>query len=163
MATRSGDVDPGLVLWLEQHEGLAPAEVAAALEHEAGLKALAGDPDMRHVLQAERAGDERAVLAMAVYVHRLVTLAGAMAAAAGGLDALAFTGGVGEHAAEVRRRCADGLAHLGVALDAGANEAADSSTHDDEITGASATARTFVVRAREDLQMAAECRRVLAT
>jgi len=161
MATRSGDVDPGLVLWLEQHEGLTPAEVAGALEREAGLTALAGDGDMRNVLAAEGRGDDRAALALQVYVHRLVTLAGAMAAAAGGLDALVFTGGVGERSAQVRRRCADGLAHLGVAVDAGANEAADSSVQDDEITGASAPVRTFVVRAREDLQMAAECRRLL--
>jgi acetate kinase len=161
MATRSGDVDPGLLLWLEQHEGLAPADVAQALEHEAGLKALAGDADFRHVLAAERYGDERAVLAMEVYVHRLVTLAAAMAAAAGGLDALVFTGGVGERSADVRRRCSEGLAHLGVSLDAGANEAADSSAQDVEITGTSAAARVFVVRAREDLQMARECRRLL--
>jgi len=161
MATRSGDVDPGLVLWLEQHEGLAPAEVAGSLERDAGLMALAGDGDMRHVLAAEHRGEQRAVLALQVYVHRLVTLAGAMAAAAGGLDALVFTGGVGERSAEVRRRCVDGLAHLGAALDDAANEAADSSAQDAEITGASATARVFVVRAREDLQMAVECRRLL--
>jgi acetate kinase len=161
MATRSGDVDPGLVLWLEQHEGLSPAEVARSLEHEAGLRALAGDADMRRVLAAERAGDERAVLAMEVYLHRLVTLTGAMVAAAGGLDALVFTGGVGERAAQIRRRCVEGLAHLGAALDSGANEAADSSARDDEITGASSTVRVFVVRAREDLQMAAECRMLL--
>ena len=161
MATRSGDVDPGLVLWLEQHEGLSPAAVAGALERNAGLLALAGDADMRHVLAAERRGEERAVLALQVYVHRLVTLAGAMAAAAGGLDALVFTGGVGERSAQVRRRCVDGLAHLGAALDAGANEAADASAQDEEITGTSATARVFVVRAREDLQMATECRRLL--
>jgi acetate kinase len=161
MATRSGDVDPGLVLWLEQHEGLSPAEVAGALEREAGLMALAGDADMPHVLAAERRGEQRAALALQVYVHRLVTLAGAMAAAAGGLDALVFTGGVGERSAQVRHRCVDGLAHLGAALDAGANGAADTSARDEEITGTSATARVFVVRAREDLQMAAECRRLL--
>jgi acetate kinase len=161
MATRSGDVDPGLVLWLEQHEGLSTAEVARALEHEAGLRALAGDADMRAVLAAERNCDERAGLALDVYVHRLVTLTGAMAAAAGGLDALVFTGGVGERSAEVRRRCVDGLAHLGALLDVAGNEAADSSSTDDEITGASATVRSFVVRAREDLQMAAECRELL--
>jgi acetate kinase len=161
MATRSGDVDPGLVLWLEQHEGLAPADVARALEHEAGLKALAGDADMRHVLAAERDGDDGAALALEVYVHRLVTLAGAMAAAVGGLDALVFTGGVGERSAEVRRRCVDGLRHLGAAVDEAANDAADSSTEDDEITAASATARVLVVRAREDLQMALECRELL--
>jgi acetate kinase len=163
MATRSGDVDPGLVLWLEQHEGLSTAEVARALEHEAGLRALAGDADMRAVLAAERNGDERAGLALDVYVHRLVTLTGAMAAAAGGLDALLFTGGVGERSAEVRRRCVDGLAHLGARLDVAANEAADSSSTDDEITGACATVRSFVVRAREDLQMAAECRELLGS
>lgn len=161
MATRSGDVDPGLVLWLEQHEGLSPSDVATALEHQAGLTALAGTPDMRAVLQAERDGDDRAVLALEVYVHRLVTLAGGMAAAAGGLDALVFTGGVGEHSAEVRRRCVDGLRHLGAALDTGANVAADASSRDDDITAGSASVRTFVVRAREDLQMAAECRALL--
>jgi acetate kinase len=161
MATRSGDVDPGLVLWLEQHEGLSPAEVAHALEHEAGLLALAGDGDMRAVLAAERDGDARAVLAMEVYVHRLVTLTGAMAAAAGGLDALVFTGGVGERSSEVRRRCVEGLRHLGTVVDATANEAADSSSQDVEISAASGTTRTFVVRAREDLQMATECRRLL--
>jgi acetate kinase len=161
MATRSGDVDPGLVLWLEQHEGLSPDEVAHALEHEAGLLALAGDGDMRAVLAAERDGDERAVLAMEVYVHRLVTLTGAMAAAAGGLDALVFTGGVGERSAEVRRRCVEGLRHLGAVVDATANEAADASSQDVEISAASGTTRTFVVRAREDLQMATECRRLL--
>jgi acetate kinase len=162
MATRSGDIDPGLVLWLEQHEGLSPAEVARSLEHEAGLKALAGDADMRRVLAAERAGEERAVVAMQVYLHRLVTLAGAMVAAAGGLDALVFTGGVGEHAAQVRRRCVDGLGYLGATLDAEANDGADSSLRDEEITGASSTTRVFVVRAREDLQMAVECRRLLS-
>jgi acetate kinase len=158
MATRSGDVDPGLVLWLEQHEGLAPADVARALEHEAGLKALAGDAGMRHVLAAQDAGDPRATLALEVYVHRLVTLAGAMAAAAGGLDALVFTGGVGERSAQVRRRCVEGLAHLGVAVDEAANEGADSSTQDEDVSAASIGAHVLVVRAREDLQMARECR-----
>ncbi len=161
MATRSGDVDPGLVLWLEQHEGLSHTDVATALEHQAGLTALAGTSDMRAVLQAERDGDDRAALALGVYVHRLVTLTGAMVAAAGGLDALVFTGGVGEHAAEIRRRCVDGLAHLGATLDDAANEAADASTDDVEVTGRRSRARVLVVRAREDLQMAAECRDLL--
>jgi acetate kinase len=101
------------------------------------------------------------VLALDVYVHRLVGLAAAMAASAGGLDGLVFTGGVGEHAALVRQRAAAGLAFLGVRLDEVANAAATDGG-DTEITGATGRVRTFVVEAREDLEIAAEVRRVLA-
>lgn len=92
MATRSGTVDPGLVLWLEEHEHLAPHEVATALEQRSGLTALAGTGDMREVEAAADRGDPDAVLAIDVYTHRLVGGIGAMSAA---------TGGVGEHSSRV--------------------------------------------------------------
>ncbi|MGZ4200356.1 MAG: acetate/propionate family kinase, partial [Thermoleophilia bacterium] len=157
MATRSGSVDPGLVLWLEEHVGMPPAELAAALEYRGGLLALAGQADMRAVLAAEEQGDNEAALAIAVYLHRLRGAIAAMAAAMGGLDALAFTGGVGENSAPVRQRAAQGLAFLGVGVDASLNETAG----DREITTAGAGVRTFVCEAREDLQIAAEVRSVL--
>jgi acetate kinase len=100
MATRSGSVDPGLLLWLLERSGLSEHEVADALEHEAGLLGLAGTSDMREVLTRSDAGDERARLALEVYLHRLRSGIGAMAASLGGLDALAFTGGVGENSSE---------------------------------------------------------------
>jgi len=158
MATRSGSVDPGLILWLEEHVGMPPSELASALEHRSGLYGLTGEADLAAILEAEAAGDEDAVLAVSVYLHRLRGAIAAMAAALGGLDVLVFTGGVGENAAEIRRRAADGLGFLGVALDAARNSACEP---DAEIGAAGAAVRTFVVRAREDLQIAHDVRRVL--
>src|SRR6476646_10499645 len=109
MATRSGTVDPGLVLWLEEHEHLSPHEVATALEQDSGLKALAGTADMREVQAAAQRHDPDAILALDVYTHRLVGGIAAMTAATAGLDALVFTGGVGERSPDVRRRAAERL------------------------------------------------------
>jgi acetate kinase len=158
MATRSGAIDPGLVLWLEEHERLRPREIADALEHRSGLLGLAGSADMRVVERQAAAGDARARLALAVYLHRLVTSIGAMAAAAGGVDALAFTGGVGERAPAIRAAVAERLDHLGIAIDEELNASAGS---DLDVSSRSARARTLVITAREDLQIARETRRVL--
>jgi len=160
MATRSGSVDPGLVLWLEEHAGIAPSELASKLEHESGLLGLAGDADMRKVLAAEEAGDDSARLAVEVYLHRLRAAVGAMAAALDGVDVLVFTGGVGERSAPIRYRAAAGLSFLGVALDETANAGTEL---DAEIGAPGAPVRTFAVEAREDLQIAREVRRVLSS
>jgi acetate kinase len=157
MATRSGSVDPGMLLWLLERGGLSVAEVSDALEHGSGLLALAGTADMREVLARAEAGEERAEVALGVYVHRLRAGIAAMAAAMGGLDAAVFTGGVGERSAEVRRRTVDGLAFLGLAIAADAEPDADA-----DVSAPGASARTLVVRAREDVAMAREARAVLA-
>jgi len=158
MATRSGTVDPGLVLWLEEHEHLSPHEVATALEERSGLTALAGTGDMRKIEAAADRGDPDAVLALDVYIHRLVGGIGAMSAATGGVDVLVFTGGVGEHSPLVRRRAVERLGYLGLAIDIRRND----TVHDDaDITGAGATGQIVVITAREDLQIAGEARRVL--
>jgi acetate kinase len=159
MATRSGSVDPGLVLWLEEHEGLRPAEVADALEHSSGLLALAGTPDMREILGRD---DPAARLALEVYLHRLAGGVAAMTVALGGLDTLVFTGGVGERAAVVRQGAAERVAHLGVAVDRQRNAGADPTETDVDITSDGAPVRTLVVRAREDLQIAAGVEQALA-
>jgi acetate kinase len=137
MATRSGSVDPGLVLWLQQHHGIAADELNDALEHRSGLAGLAGTADLREVEQAAAAGEERAKLALEVYLHRLRGSIAAMAAAMGGVDALVFTGGVGEHSALVRERAVAGLRFLG-----------------DEVA-------VLVVEAREDLEIARQVRALL--
>src|SRR5262249_347104 len=112
MATRSGSVDPGLLLWLLEREALTTAGLAGALEHQSGLLGLSGAGDMREVEARAAAGDAAAGLALEVYVHRLRAGIAAMTASLGGLDVLVFTGGVGEHSPEVRGRAADGLGWL---------------------------------------------------
>ena len=139
MATRSGSVDPGLLLWLQQHEGLGVDEMAQALEHESGLLGLAGTPDMRELLSRE---DEEAQLALGVYIHRLRAGIAAMVASLGGLDALVFTGGVGEHAARVRELACAGLEYLGLGKPG-------------------SPIRVLTVRAREDLEIARQARALL--
>ena len=155
MASRSGSIDPGLVLWLEEHVGMPPAELAATLEHRSGLLGLAGNADMQVVLQAESAGGKDAALGVAVYLHRLRGAVASMASAMDGLDVLVFTGGVGENAAPIRERAAAGLGFLGIGVDEDRNHSGEA---DCEVTSTDAPVRTFVVRAREDLQIATEVR-----
>ena len=142
MATRSGSVDPGLLLWVQRHGELGAEEVECALDRESGLLALSGrSGDMREVIAGVEAGDERCQLAFDVYVHRLAAGVAAMAAAMGGLDALVFTGGVGENAPAVRAATAEATAFLGVGTPA---------------------VPVLVVPAREDLEIAAQVRAALA-
>jgi acetate kinase len=144
------------VLWLLEHERVGPGELSQALEHESGLKALAGTPDMRQVL---RRTDSDALLAVEVYLHRLRSGIGAMTAAIGGLDALVFTGGVGENSAPIRERAVAGLEYLGVRIDPEMNAMA---APDADVSAEGATARTLMVAAREDLEIGRQVRSVLA-
>jgi acetate kinase len=155
MATRSGSVDPGALLWLLTHEGLAPDAVADALEHRSGLVALAGTADMSQVVDRARAGDDGAHLALAVYLHRLRAGIAAMAAALGGVDAVAFTGGVGENVPAVRAGAAEGLGFLGLGVDAERNAVVDVDTEPDtDVSAPGARTRVLVVAAREDIEVA---------
>jgi acetate kinase len=158
MATRSGSVDPGLLVWLEEHTGMPPSELASALEHRSGLLGLAGTPDMAALLVAEANGNPEAALAVEVYLHRLRAGIAAMAAALGGLDSIVFTGGVGERAPEIRARAAAGLEFLGLRVDAERNRAPPG---DREIGARGAPARAYVIAAREDLEIARAVRELL--
>jgi acetate kinase len=160
MATRSGTIDPGIIPWLVSEHGLAIEDVDDGLEHRSGLRGLAGTDDMRQVLARADAGDDDARLALDVYVHRLRASIAAMAASLGGLDALVFTGGVGERAARVRAAAAEGLGFLGLGLDGPANDAAAGSS-DAEIGAAGRPVRAFVVAAREDVEIARQVREAL--
>lgn len=160
MATRSGSVDPGLVLWLLTQGGLDATAVADGLEHAAGLAGLSGTSgDLREVLARVDAGDEAACLALDVYLHRLRREIAAMAASLGGLDALVFTGGVGEHQPAVRAAAAAGLGFLGVAVDGAANAVA---TADADVSAAGSAVRTLVVSAREEIEIARQVRQLLS-
>lgn len=158
MATRSGTIDPGIVLWLQEHEHLTAREIATALEESSGLLALAGTPDMREIERRDAADDPAARLALRIYSHRLAAGIASMAAAIGGLDLLVFTGGVGEHSPFIRAEAARRLAWLGVAIDGESNSGA---AGDADITGAGAGISAVVVTAREDLQIARETRQAL--
>ncbi len=158
MATRSGTVDPGLILWLAQEQGVPVSEIASVLEHESGLYALAGSSDMAEVEALVADGHADAQLAFDVYVHRLRAAMAAMVSALGGVDAVTFTGGVGENAAHLRAEVLSTMGFLRLSLDEETNRSAEP---DAEITGARSRVRVFVVRAREDLQIAGEVRSLL--
>jgi acetate kinase len=158
MGTRSGSVDPGMLIYLMREKGLDAGRLDEALNHESGLLGVSGlSADMRRVLAAE-AHDADARLAVAIYVHRARQAIGAMAATLGGLDALVFTAGVGEHSAEIRRRICENLGHLGLALDPGAN---DSCAPDEDVSTPGSAARILVIATREDLSILREVRRLV--
>ena len=150
-------MDPGLILWLATHARVPLDELNDTLEHRSGLAGLAGNGDMRAVLTAADDGQPDAVLARDVYVHRLRGLIASMTAALGGLDALVFTGGVGEHSAQIRARTMDGLGFLGIKGDPARNESGDG---DREIGAPDAAAHALVVNAREDIEIAHQTREV---
>jgi acetate kinase len=160
MGSRSGAIDPGLLLYLLEQEKLEIAALRNALSHEAGLKGLSGiSADMRAVSAAKDAGDERAARAMEVYTARIREAIGAMAAALGGLDAITFADGVGENCPEIRAAIVAPLAWLGAALDDAANAHAQP---DADVARADARVRVLVIHTRETLMVAREVRRLLA-
>jgi acetate kinase len=159
MATRSGSVDPGILLHVQLHHGLGAREVEQALNHESGLLGVSGlSGDMREVLRAARAGDERARLALDVYTHRVRQAIGALTATLGGLDALVFTAGVGENSAEVRAASCRGLECLGLDLDP---ELDARCRPDADVARSGSRARILVIAAREDLTMLGEVMQVI--
>jgi acetate kinase len=158
MSTRSGTVDPGMLLWLLEREAISEQEMAAALEHDSGLAGLAGTGDVREVIERAERGVPEAGLALDVYLHRLRGGIGAMASTLRGLDALVFTGGVGENASAIRARACEGLGFLGIEVDRDRNVAASG----DALIGSDRSAvAVLVVAAREDIEIARGVRAVL--
>ena len=156
MATRSGSVDPGALLWLQTSGGVGAAEMSAALEHESGTLGLAGTSDMRDVLGRASGGDPAAILARDVYVHRAAAVIAGMAAALDRLDGLVFTGGVGENAAPIRAAICERLAVLGVAP-----PDRPPPDGDGPLNVPGSRVPLLLVHAREDLQIDLEVRRLL--
>jgi acetate kinase len=155
MATRAGSLDPGSLLYL-LHHGVSLDELEQALEYESGLTALGGTGDVATLEADPTAG---AQLALDIYSYRVAQSVGAMAIALGGLDALAFTAGVGEHSAALRLAVCRQLGLLGIVVDEERNSAAHG---DAQIDSASSSVRVHVVSAREDVIVARAVRRVLA-
>jgi acetate kinase len=159
MGTRTGDVDPAVPMFLADQLGMNLEDIDRLLNKESGLKGLCGDNDMRRVIERQREGDRAAETALAVYAYRFRLYVGAYLAALGGLDALIFTAGVGEHAPEIRRRCCDGLQHLGLAIDPDKNQTPGGGVRD--VAADDAPVRVLVVPTDEELKIARETRRIL--
>jgi len=158
MGTRAGSLDPGLLLWLLTTGRVTLDVLDDALEHRSGLRGLAGTEDMRVVLARAAGGEAVARAALDVHRHRLVASIAAMTAAMGGIDALVWTGGIGEHSPDIRAAACEGLGWLGVELDAAANAAARG---DAVVSSPSSAVGVAVVEAREDLVLAAGARALL--
>jgi acetate kinase len=163
MGTRAGDLDPGVLL--ELMHALPPEALDKLLNERAGLKGLCGTADMREIEQRAAAGDEQCRLAIGLYTHRIRKYLGAYAAVMGGVDAVAFTGGIGEHSALVRHRCLQRLEFLGAVIDEERNREARVSAQQPvtDIAVPHSRARIFVVRADEETAMAREAAKLLAS
>jgi acetate kinase len=157
MVRRSGSIDPGLVLYLLKR--MSAEVLDRGLNEQAGLAGVSGvSADLRAVLAAADGGDQRSRLALDMFVHRVVSTVGGLVAALQGLDALVFTGGIGEHSAVIRAQVAAALGFLGLRLDRSAN---DHTTSDAVISASDSRVRALVITAREDLAVLREVRRVL--
>jgi len=158
MGTRSGNVDPGMLIYLIRRKGLSAEQLDYALNHESGLLGISGTcSDMRQILE-QSAESPDARLALTVYIHRLVQSIGAMAATLGGVDGLVFTAGVGENSARVRELACENLGHLGLNLDRTAN---DRLKPDADVALPTSPARILVISTREDLTIVRETRSLL--
>jgi len=155
MGSRSGSIDPGIILHLLQQKKCTVEQLDETLNKASGLKGISGAGDMRQVLLDMKEGNSRAKLAFDMFVHRLRYFIGAMLASLGGLDALVFAGGIGENAAEVREAACEGFTFLGLKLDAQRNA---QSPADQVISAVDSAILVLIIHTQEDWEIARECR-----
>jgi acetate kinase len=160
MGTRCGDIDAELVVYLQKNTGLSPDHVVQLLNKESGLKGVCGDSDMRKVLERAKAKDTQAMLALEMFINRLVFYIGGYTAEMEGIDAIIFTGGIGEHAASIRARVCESLRHLGVKVDSAKNKRADG-TQNAIISSTSSKVKVLVIPTHEELVIAREVVRLV--
>jgi acetate kinase len=158
MGTRPGSLDPGTLLYVLRQRGLAAEALEQLLNHESGLKGVSGiSSDYRDIEAAAARGSDRARLALDIYATRVRAAIGSLAATLGGVDALVFTAGVGEHSASLRAAACDGLQCLGLRLDPARNV----TCHPDvDIAPDDSIARILVIRAQEELCIARQAMRL---
>lgn len=153
MDTRCGTIDPGILLHLMKKMG--PEKLSELLNEKSGLMGLAGTADMREVLARE---DEKARLAIDVYIHRLTSLIGSMVVSLGGMDALIFTGGIGENSSQIRQMACEKLSFLGVKLDP-----QKKLSEDGELSRPDSKVKVFLIHTREDFQISSTVNRLLGS
>lgn len=152
MGTRSGDLDPAIVFYLIRETGKTGQEIEALLNRHSGLKGICGANDMRDILQLAEEGNAAAQLAISMYTYRIKKYIGAYTAVLGRVDALVFTAGIGENAADIRQRCCQGLAHIGIVLDEHKNARRSADTR--EIQAAGSAVKILVIPTDEELEIA---------
>ena len=154
MGTRCGDIDPSIVGYLMENEGISQEEVNDILNKESGLLGISGmTSDCRELTEQSQMGNERAKLAIDVFCYSVRKYIGAYAAAMGGMDCLVFTGGIGENSAVVRQQCCRGLAFLGIALSLEKNKSRDNDT---VISADSSGVKVLLIKTEEELMIARE-------
>ncbi len=159
MGTRPGSLDPGILLHIQQQHGVTAESLQQDLNHLSGLRGISGSSsDVRQLEAAVLAGNERARLALGMYTDRIRSMIGALTVTLGGLDALVFTAGVGEHSTGVRRDACQNLECLGLHLDPDLNSSARPDT---DIATHNSPSRILVIECREDLLIAQETTRLL--
>jgi len=155
MGSRSGAIDPGIIIHLLRRSDLTAEKLDNILNRNSGLKGISGvSGDMRQIGEVITQGNERAQLALDIYIHRLRGGIGAMLASLGGLDALIFTAGVGENSAAVRAAACEAFGFLGLKLDGEKNQ---NSPVDEDIAAVDSATRVLVIHTQEDWEIAREC------
>jgi acetate kinase len=159
MGTRSGDIDPSVILFIMGKEGLSLGEANTLLNKHSGLQGISGiSSDMREIITEMKNGDKKATYAFEVFTYRVRKYIGAYAAAMGGLDAVVFTGGIGENSPDVRRASCENLEFLGIRIDETKN---DSSDKEKDISRDDARTRVLVVPTNEELVIAMDTRKIV--
>ncbi len=152
MGTRSGDIDPALIFYLAGEVDYTLDEVESLLNKKSGLKGICGVNDMREIEQLVEKGDPAARLAIEMYCYRIKKYIGAYYAALGRVDALVFTGGIGENAADIRSRCCKGLSQIGIEVDESKNDRQTNGIF--EIQRVTTTIKILVIPTNEELEIA---------
>lgn len=152
MGTRSGDIDPALHFFMMRETGMSADELEKSLNSQAGLKGICDLNDMREIIDRAGKGNDRAKLAIEMFCYRIKKYIGAYVAVLGSIDAIVFTGGIGENAPMIRERACEGLEHFGIAIDSAKNEAMVGSIGEVQKDGA--PVRVLVIRTDEEREIA---------
>lgn len=159
MGTRSGDIDTSVILYIMAKEGLNYSEANTLLNKHSGLQGISGvSSDMREVIKEMNEGNKKAKLAFDIFCYRIKKYIGSYIAALGGLDALVFTGGIGENSPDVRKAICENLEYLGIEFDKSANSSKDK---EKAITTAKSQATVFVIPTNEELMIAIQTKEVV--
>ncbi len=152
MGTRSGDIDPALLFYLMKQSGMSADELDKSLNNQSGLKGICGLNDMREILDEAEKGNDRAGLAIEMFCYRIKKYIGAYAAVLGRIDAIVFTGGIGENSAPIRHKVVKGLEYMGMVLDETKNAVAEGGVA--EIQADNGSVRILVVKTDEEREIA---------